>query len=420
MVVFSCRVVRVVRRGHIAAKAGGNEAMSYEAPYEGLKVVDLSQGVAGPYCAMMLAQYGADVIKVEPTDTGDWSRGLGTRYGDHTAYSIPANIGKRSIALDLKQEGGRAVLWRLIQGADVFVQGFRPGVIERLGFGYDAVAEREPMILYLSVSGFGQKGPLAERPAMDPVLQAYTGMMSENRGQDGIPHRIPFISIDMSTAIYSFGAIAAALHARPRQGRGRHIDASLMQAAAGVQVVRLMSSFLEDGAVRPGIPPSGVYRTKDGFISITVVRPWEWEAYCKAVDQPAFGADVALATPTGREPRAAELDAVLRPLIESDSSAAWSAKFSAHRVMHEALNSYPSFLKQPHVAESGAVAWTAHPFVPQNIPLPNIIGMAPFLDGTPRTVAPSKGEHGAAILAEHGYSPAEIDRLIATGVLGAA
>ena len=165
--------------------------MSYETPYAGLKVVDLSQGVAGPYCAMMLAQYGANVIKVEPTDTGDWSRALGTIYGDQTVYSIPANIGKRSIAVDLKDDRGRDIVWRLIQGADVFLQGFRPGVIERLGFGYDAVSAREPRILYVSVSGFGQRGPLSERPAMDPVLQAYTGLMAENVGQDGIPHRIP-------------------------------------------------------------------------------------------------------------------------------------------------------------------------------------------------------------------------------------
>ncbi len=132
--------------------------MTYETPYAGLKVVDLSQGVAGPYCAMLLAQYGANVIKVEPTENGDWSRGLGVRYGDNTAFSIPANLGKRSIALDLKQAAGRAALWRLIAGADVFLQGFRPGVIERLGFGYADVAAREPRMLYVSISGFGQTG----------------------------------------------------------------------------------------------------------------------------------------------------------------------------------------------------------------------------------------------------------------------
>src|SRR5690606_32420460 len=136
--------------------------MSYGSPYAGIKVIDLSQGIAGPYCAMLLAQQGADVIKVEPVDGGDWSRILGTRYADHTAFSIAGNLGKRSIALDLKSEEGKQVLWRLIQGADVFMEGFRPGVIGRLGFGWESVSAREPRLVYLSVSGFGQTGPLAE------------------------------------------------------------------------------------------------------------------------------------------------------------------------------------------------------------------------------------------------------------------
>jgi crotonobetainyl-CoA:carnitine CoA-transferase CaiB-like acyl-CoA transferase len=119
--------------------------MSYEAPFAGLKVVDLSQGVAGPYCGMLLAQYGANVIKVEPTGEGDWARTLGTRYGDQSAYSIPANLGKRSVALDLKAPEGKEVLWRLIAGADVLLEGFRPGVLERLGFGYEAVSKREAL-----------------------------------------------------------------------------------------------------------------------------------------------------------------------------------------------------------------------------------------------------------------------------------
>ena len=247
--------------------------MSYEAPYAGLKVIDVSQWRRGS-----ALRHDAGPVRRHERHQGRAHRyrrlGLavsGTRYGDHTAYSIPSPTSASDRSRWIwKQDTGRDVLWRLIRDADIFVQGFRPGVIDRLGFGYDAVAAKEPRILYLSVSGFGQKGPLAERPAMDPVLQAYTGMMSENRGQDGIPHRIPFISIDMSTAIFSFSAIAAALLARRHEPRGRHIDASLMQAAAGLQVVRLMSSWLEGGVTRPGIPPSGVYQTKDGFMSITV------------------------------------------------------------------------------------------------------------------------------------------------------
>jgi crotonobetainyl-CoA:carnitine CoA-transferase CaiB-like acyl-CoA transferase len=391
--------------------------MSYETPYAGLKVVDLSQGVAGPYCAMLLAQYGANVIKVEPTESGDWSRGLGVRYGDNTAYSIPSNLGKRSIALDLKQEAGRAALWRLIAGADVFLQGFRPGVIERLGFGYADVSEREPRILYLSVSGFGQTGPLSERPAMDPVLQAYTGLMAENKGEDGVPHRIPIISIDMSTALYAFTAVAAALHARRDMPHGRHIEASLMQGGASLQVVRLMSSYLEGGVVTPVVPPNGVHRTADGWISVTVVRPFEWVGYCTAMDLPLFAADPLLQTADGRKEHAAEISAVIRPLLASLTTAEVSSRLAAQRVMHEQLNSYTEFVRQKHVEESGAVAWLQHPQVPQAMPMPNLIGLPAFADGSPRGVAPALGEHTETILQEHGYSAEEIAGLRAEKVI---
>lgn len=392
--------------------------MGYDAPYAGLKVVDLSQGVAGPYCAMLLAQYGANVLKVEPLGGGDWSRGLGTRYGDHTAYSIPSNLGKRSIALDLKQEAGREVVWRLVQGADVFVQGFRPGVIERLGFGYDAVSKREPRILYVSISGFGQTGPLADRPAMDPVLQAYTGLMAENRGEDGIPHRIPIISIDMSTALYAFSAVAAALHARRDAERGRHIEASLLQGGASLQVVRLIGSYLEDGAARPVIPPNGVYQTRDGWLSVTVVRPFEWQGYCRALDLPRFAGDPELSTQDGRAAHAAEINAVVRPLLASAPTEAWQEKLAAERVMHEALNTYTSFLDQEHVAQCGAVAWTEHPEVPRRMPLPNLIGAVPFGSGGARAIAPALGADTEEILREHGYSCMDISALRSRTIVG--
>ena len=391
--------------------------MSYEAPFAGLKVIDLSQGIAAPYAGMLLAQYGAEVIKVEPTDNGDWSRGLGVRYGDNTAYSIPSNLGKRSIALDLKQEAGREVLWRLIHGADMFLQGFRPGVIERLGFGYAAVSERESRILYVSISGFGQTGPLAERPAMDPVLQAYTGLMAENRGEDGTPHRIPIIAIDMSTALYAFTAVAAALHARRDMPHGRHIEASLMQGAASLQAVRLMSSYLEGGVITPVVPPNGVHRTADGWISVTVVRPFEWQACCRALDLPMFEKDPLMQTIEGRKEHAAEISAVIRPLLASLPTATVSARLAAHRVMHEQLNTYTEFLRQKHVEESGAVAWLQHPHVPQPMPMPNLVGLPPFADNSLRSIAPALGEHAEAILHEHGYTAEEIANLKAERVI---
>jgi crotonobetainyl-CoA:carnitine CoA-transferase CaiB-like acyl-CoA transferase len=392
--------------------------MSYERPYAGLKVIDLSQGVAGPYCAMLLAQYGADVIKVEPLGTGDWSRGLGRVYGDQTAYSIPANLGKRSLALDLKSAAGRDVLWRLVRGADVFVQGFRPGVIDRLGFGYAAVAAREPRILYVSVSGFGPTGPLAERPAMDPVLQAFTGLIAENAGEDGVPHRVPIIAIDMSTALYAFSALAPALYARREAAAGRHIEASLLSAAAGLQVVRMLQQHLEHGALRPPAAPSGVFATADGWISVTIARPHEWLAFCTAMEAPVLAEDPRFADFDLRIEHAEAMRAILRPVFAGQPTAHWSARFAAHKVMHERLNSYREFLHHPHTRASGAVAWVEHPAVPGALPLPNLIGLDAFVQDSARARAPALGEHSAEILTAHGYAAAEIAALAAQGVIG--
>ena len=297
------------------------------------------------------------------------------------------------------------------------MQGFRPGVIERLGFGYPDVAEREPRIIYLSVSGFGQTGPLAERPAMDPVLQAYTGLTAENKGADGLPHRIPIIAIDMSTAIYAYSAIATALFARQHEPRGRHIEASLLQAAASLQVVRMMSSYLEGGTTPPSAPPSGIHETRDGWINITLAREHEWVGFCTAMEIPSLPADPRFAIVTG--------GARTRPRCWRSFGRCWrrsrlrecSEKLAAHRIMHEQLNTYTEFLKQPHVAACGAVAWVNHPGVAQPVPMPNLIGAVPFESGAVNAVAPALGQHSVAILREHGFDEREIARLIESGAV---
>src|SRR5882757_9161 len=351
--------------------------MSYDAPFAGLKVIDLSQGIAGPYCAMLLAQHGAEVIKVEGIGEGDWARTLGTRYGTHSAFSIIGNLGKKSIAVDLKTEAGKQVVWRLLKGADVFLEGFRPGVIKRLGFDYEGVAAREPRLLYLSISGFGQTGPLAGRPAMDPVLQAYTGLMNENRGEDGVPHRVPVIVVDMSTALYAFQALSAALYARRDEARGRYIDVSLMQAATALQSIRLMACHLEGGTMKPGGGPVGVFRTADGWMSVVAINDRDWRALCNAIEMPELAKDARFVDSAARFRHEAALYAILRPAIEAQPSAVWSERLTTARLMHERLNSYIEFLEQPQVKETKLIQWLAQAGVPQPVPVP-------FLPGTER------------------------------------
>jgi crotonobetainyl-CoA:carnitine CoA-transferase CaiB-like acyl-CoA transferase len=394
--------------------------MSYDAPFAGLKVIDLSQGIAGPYCAMLLAQHGAEVIKVEGIGEGDWARTLGTRYGSHSAYSIIGNLGKRSIAVDLKTEAGKRVLWRLLEGADVFLEGFRPGAIRRLGFDYDSVAAREPRLLYLSISGFGQTGPLAERPAMDPVLQAYTGLMIENRGEDGIPHRVPVIVVDMSTALYAFQALSAALYARRDETRGRYIDVSLMQAATALQSIRLMACHLEGGTMKPGGGPVGVFRTADGWMSMVAINDRDWRALCAALQMPALADDPRFATPALRLANDVALYAIVRPALAAEPWAVWSKRLTEARLMHERLNSYAEFLDQPHVRETGLIQWLTQAGLNRPVPVPALPGMLHQLDGTARATAPVTGQDTTSILAEYGYSATEIEALLAQGTVAAA
>jgi crotonobetainyl-CoA:carnitine CoA-transferase CaiB-like acyl-CoA transferase len=394
--------------------------MSYEAPFKGLKVVDLSQGIAGPYCAMLLAQYGADVIKVESVGEGDWARTLGVRYGDHSAFSIVGNLGKRSIALDLKQEAGKEALSRLIRGADVFLEGFRPGVAKRLGVDYAAVSAREPRILYVSISGFGQTGPLAERPAMDPVLQAYTGMMIENAGVDGIPHRMPVIVVDMGTALYAFQALSAALYARRDEPRGRYIDVSLMQASAGLQSIRMMATWLEGGPMRAGGVPGGVFKTADGWMNVVAINDRDWRSLCAVIGRATLADDERFRNVPARFANEAACYAEIRPVIERMTSEELSARLTDVRVMHERLNTYFEFLDQPHVKETGVVRWLSQPHTPKPVPMPAVPGAPPLVDGSPAATAPVVGAHTREILAELGYAPGDVDGLLSSGAAAVA
>jgi CoA:oxalate CoA-transferase len=390
--------------------------MSFEKPYAGIKVVDLSQGVAGPYCAHLLARHGADVIKVEPLE-GDWSRALGQRYGDHTAFSVAANLGKKSIAVDLKTEAGKGIVDRLIPDADVFLEGFRPGVIDRLGFGYERLSAINPGLIYLSVSGFGQVGPLREKPAMDPILQAFTGFMSENKGPDGVPHRTPTIVVDMSTGLYSHQAVVAALYAKAKGAPGRRINSSLMEAAANLQAIRMMSA-VRDGPFRNVAGPGGTYLAADGgWIQIAAVKNHEFEGVCRVLGKDEWIGDPRFKTTTDRYTNAPFLADQVAAIIKTRPATEWRDKFTAAGLQNEIVQTYDDFVAHPHTAASGVITWTEHEGGGVAWATPNPAGTPRLVSGAPDALAPTLGQHTREILSGLGYSAADIAHLIEAKVV---
>jgi crotonobetainyl-CoA:carnitine CoA-transferase CaiB-like acyl-CoA transferase len=394
--------------------------MSYDAPFAGIKVIDLSQGIAAPYAGMLLAQYGATVIKVEVLDGGDWVRVSAPWPGGNTALSVMGNLGKQSIGLNLKSPEGCDVLWRLLEGADVFMEGFRSSVIGRLGFGYEAVSAKHPRILYLSMSGFGPTGPYAERPAMDPVLQAFSGFMAENRDLNGRPINIASIPVDMITALYAFQALSAALYARRDETHGRYIEASLMQGAAWLNTYALLQRVIFDGDPPGARAHRGVYPTADGWILVIVAGRRGWGDFCQALEQPELGRDARFTTVVTRVANSAVLVPILSEILAQRPNAHWQGRFTEFGVMHSIANESLDTLRDPHVEATGLFSYLAQPGLDAMMPIPSIPGAPKMESGTPRGTAPLAGADTDAILAAHDYSAAQIADMRARGVIAAA
>jgi len=389
--------------------------MSYQKPYKGLKVIDFSQGVAGPYCGMLLAQHGAEVIKIEPKD-GDWARNLGQEYGEHSAFSVAANLGKKSIIIDLKNKKSQAILDKIIKQSDIFIEGFRPGVITRLGYDYDRLKKINPKLIYLSISGFGQIGPMCHKPAMDPVLQAFTGFMSENKGPDNIPHRTPVIIFDMTTALYATQLISASLYARTNEKFGRKIEISLMEAAAAMQSIRLMSGYME-GPYTHASSPSGTFKTKDGWIQIIVVKNHEFVKFCNAVGWRKFIKDKRFVNNAERRKHEAILSKEVQKLFIKEKTDYWKNLLNNYEVQNEKVQNYKEFIESEQTKALDLISWLRQPSTEEIWPVPNIPGMPKFTNDDVLSKAPSLGQHSKEILKSLGYKDRQIDNLIKDEVI---
>jgi CoA:oxalate CoA-transferase len=387
-------------------------------PYKGIRVIDMSQGVAGPYSAMLMAQNGADVIKIEPGNGGDWSRILGHPYGDHTAYSIAANMGKRSIVMDLKKSGALDIIDKMIASADVFIEGFRPGVADRLGCSYDRLKEINPRLIYVSISGFGQSGPMRELPGTDQILQAFTGYMSDNRCDAGKPQRTTVIFFDMAAGLYAQQAIASTLFAQKVQGlsKGRKIDVSLLETAAAIQSIRLMNGYRE-GPFTPTAPPSGTFKTKDGWLQINIIKDDDFKALAKVLGHQEWAADDRFNSNPKRRANLDLLASKVSEVFANNTSTHWAALMTDAGLQNQSVQDYPTFAEHPQTKAIEAVSWLTQ--IGDDVPWPiaNIPGMTRFEQDDALAAAPSLGQHSREVMTELGYNAAEIDTFVNEGAV---
>lgn len=386
-------------------------------PFQGVKVLDLSQGVAGPYCGMHFARNGADVIKLEPPGTGCWSRQLGKATGDQTAHSVVVNRGKRSLAVDLKAPDGLEIAKKLATECNVMIQNYRVGKLEKLSLDYDSVAKINPKIIYVAVTGFGQNGPRRDQPATDSVMQAYTGMMSINRDINGLPKRINMLAIDFSTGLYVFQAAAAALYGQAIRGRGKLIETSLLESAMVFQEAAIIESYLQGGDAEPIGMPVGSFKTKDSFISINARRDTQFKSFCTVIGRREWIDDPRFVGPRQRVANRDFLLSQICPIIETKTSEEWTKLMSEADILNAKVQTHLNLFEDKQVQAVNAIRWVENDTLGR-IPMATVPGQPIPETGDRFTHSPHLGEHNEEVLMELGYSTPKIEELKAKGVVG--
>lgn len=369
-------------------------------PFAGLRVLDFSQGVAGPHCGLLFAEAGADVVKIEPPG-GEWGRKVGKSFGDYSAHFVAYARGKRSVVLDLRTDAGRAAAKRLALRSDVVIEAFRPGVMERSGLGAATLRAAKPGLVYVSVNGFGDEGPLKDAPSTDGRIQAFTGLIALNKGEDGRPHKINIILVDIVTGMYAFQAASTALYAIAKGAPGRHLKISMVQAAAALQAPKLVQYATEGDAPDALYYPAGVFATADGAINVLVMKEKEWQEVCAAFGWSDLFADARFATKESRVAHEATLRDLLAPRFAARTTADWERDLTKLDIMHAPVYGYGEFLAHPQTAASQAVAWVDHKAIGR-IPHATVPGRDPVDPEGPLARAPGVGEHTEEVLKEAG------------------
>jgi crotonobetainyl-CoA:carnitine CoA-transferase CaiB-like acyl-CoA transferase len=398
-------------------------AAIWAGPLQGIRVIDLTRVLAGPFATQSLGDLGAEVLKIEPPGGGDETRRFPPFLKGEGHYFLGVNRNKKSLVVDLQQEAGKEILRKLVATADILVENYRPGVMDRLGLGYAALAEINPRLIYCAISGFGLTGPLRDKPSFDIVTQALSGALSINGERGHMPIKLAIPLGDMVGGVFGPMAILAALHERNSTGKGRLIDISLHDGLIGMLGYFAQLAFVtgEDpptmGSSHPNIVPYGSFPAADGSIIIAVLSESFWGKLCEALERPDLAADPRFATPTLRRERRDEVDQIISDVTRTRTVADWEKRLTAADVPHAPVLGVTAALAHPHALAREMVVTAEH----ATIGPVKVVGRPikfPRAAQPPVTAPPTLGQHTEAVLREQlGYGEAEIAALKRGGTI---
>ena len=395
-------------------------ALPTTGPLAGLRVLDLTWILSGPYCTMTLADLGADVIKLERPPWGDVSRTTGPIVDGESGYFFSVNRGKRSLSIDLKLPEGRALFIELVREIDVLAENFTPGAMEKLGLGYETLAEINPRLVYLAISGYGQTGPMRERPALDVIVQGAGGVMSIT-GEPGGPPVRPGLSLgDIAAGLYGAIGVLAALQEREHSGRGQFIDVSMLDCQLAILENAFMRYHVTGelparlGTRHPSAVPFQAFPTADGYIVIALAWgvPNQWALLCAELGVTELIDDVRFATAQARSAHHAELEPLLTRAFRQGTTAAWVERLIPYEIPCGPLNNIAEVAALPQVAARDVLRPVEHHTLGR-VPLPDLPVKLSRTPGGIRGTSPDMGQHSREVLAELlGLGSAAIDELV--------